>query len=217
MTQVAMALWHGQLEHDRKVRLPLCVVLPTKGSRVTQLAPAECASKRRGHRRGLTGDGVTQRDVVGGQSRGDADAHRERPQNSLEIFAILAVMAAFDLTSTHVCLSPQGSASTIEVTPEFWATIGERADLREGRLVAVFESDADWPHWEMHPAGDELLVLLSGKMTIVLEEGGLEHMLELPAGSSCLVPRGVWHRAIVPVPSRLLAITYGRGTEHRAR
>ena len=130
-------------------------------------------------------------------------------------------MAAFDPASIYVCLSADGAASRLEVTPDFWATIDERKDLLEGRLVAVFESTADWPHWEMHPHGEEVLVLLSGKMTMVFEghreEESGERNVELREGRACIVPRGQWHRAIVHTPSKLLAITYGRGTEHRPR
>jgi hypothetical protein len=39
-----------------------------------------------------------------------------------------------------------------------------------GRLVTVFEMAEDWTTWEMHPEGEELLVLLSGAMTLVLDE-----------------------------------------------
>jgi hypothetical protein len=31
-------------------------------------------------------------------------------------------------------------------------------------LVATFAFDADWPTWERHPAGDELVCLLSGEV-----------------------------------------------------
>jgi mannose-6-phosphate isomerase-like protein (cupin superfamily) len=134
-------------------------------------------------------------------------------------------MSSFDLASTYVCLSPSGAASTIEVTPEFWTTVDERDDLAEGRLVSAFHCDADWPHWEMHPHGEEVLVLLSGRMTMVFEEGGdgtrgraiKERNVALEEGRACVVPRGSWHRAVVHVPGKLLAITYGRGTEHRDR
>ncbi len=126
-------------------------------------------------------------------------------------------MHSLDLDSTYVCLSPDGAAALIEVTPDFWNTIDDRDDLNEGRLVAVFESRGDWQHWEMHPHGEELLVLLSGSMTMIFEMDGKEQRVELLEGRACIVPRGTWHRAVVPVPSRLLAITYGRGTEHRAR
>jgi mannose-6-phosphate isomerase-like protein (cupin superfamily) len=125
--------------------------------------------------------------------------------------------ASFDPASTYVCLAPSGSASRIEVTPEFWSTIDARDDLTEGRLVAVFGCAADWPHWEMHPHGEEVLVLLSGKITMIFEEAGVERDVELQPGRACIVPRGIWHRATVAVAGQLLAITYGRGTEHRAR
>jgi mannose-6-phosphate isomerase-like protein (cupin superfamily) len=124
-------------------------------------------------------------------------------------------MSSFDPESTYVCLSPSGDASTIEVTPEFWTTIDKRSELAEGRLVAVFGCDKDWPHWEMHPHGEEVLVLLSGKMTMIFEERGKDRKVDLHQGLACIVPRGIWHRALVAVPSKLLAITYGRGTEHR--
>ena len=129
---------------------------------------------------------------------------------------------SFDLTSTYVCLSPDGAASSFEVTPDFWGTVDERADLNEGRLVAVFESATDWPQWEMHPEGEEILVLLSGRMTLIFDAGGKDagdeaQPIELTPGRACIIPRGAWHRARVPVPSRLLAITHGRGTQHRAR
>jgi mannose-6-phosphate isomerase-like protein (cupin superfamily) len=126
-------------------------------------------------------------------------------------------MSSFDPASTYACLAPSGAASTIEVTPEFWTSIDGRDDLHEGRLVAAFACDADWPHWEMHPHGEEVLVLLSGKLTMVFDDGGKERDVVLEAGRACVVPRGTWHRAVVHVPGRLLGITYGRGTEHRAR
>jgi len=126
-------------------------------------------------------------------------------------------MTAFDPSTTYVCLSPSGAASAIEVTPEFWRTIGEREELHEGRLVAVFPCKADWKHWEMHPSGEEVLLLLSGKLTMVFDEAGAERHVELEQGRACIVPRGVWHRVIVQEPAKLLGITYGRGTEHRPR
>jgi len=126
-------------------------------------------------------------------------------------------MSAFDPSTTYVCLSPSGSATTIEVTPDFWPTIDKREGLAEGRLVAAFACKADWPHWEMHPHGEEILVLLSGKLTMVFDEAGGERHVELEEGRACVVPRGTWHRAIVHTPGKLLGITYGRGTEHRDR
>ncbi len=126
-------------------------------------------------------------------------------------------MDAFDPSSTYVCLSPAGTASTLEVTPDFWPTIHKQHGLVEGRLVAAFACETDWAHWEMHPHGEEVLVLLSGKLTMVFQDGQEERHVELEQGRACIVPRGTWHRATVEVPGKMLGITYGRGTEHRAR
>ncbi len=105
----------------------------------------------------------------------------------------------------------------MDVTPDFWSTIATREGLAEGRLVAAFACEADWPRWEMHPHGEEVLVLLSGRLTMVFEEDGGERHVELHKGRACLVPRRTWHRAIVHSPGMLLGITYGRATEHRDR
>jgi mannose-6-phosphate isomerase-like protein (cupin superfamily) len=151
-----------------------------------------------------------------GQAR-PADAAPEPRQPGALSPAPRSEPGSFDLSSRYVCLSPSGGASAIEVTPEFWSTIAEREELREGRLVAVSACDEDWAHWEMHPHGEEVLVLLSGMVTMVFEENGGPRDVELQPGRACIVPSGTWHRATVRVPGRLLAITYGRGTEHRAR
>ncbi|MGH7294559.1 MAG: cupin domain-containing protein [Polyangiaceae bacterium] len=126
-------------------------------------------------------------------------------------------MSSFDPTTTYLCLSPSGAATTMDGGREFWATIGTRTELEDGRLVAACRCDAAWKHWEMHPHGEEVLVLLSGSLTMVFDEGGEERKVALEAGRACVVPRGIWHRAIVDEPGVMLGITYGRGTEHRPR
>ena len=39
-----------------------------------------------------------------------------------------------------------------------------------GRLFAALEMNSDWTNWEMHPAGDEVLVMLQGSATFRFEE-----------------------------------------------
>jgi mannose-6-phosphate isomerase-like protein (cupin superfamily) len=67
---------------------------------------------------------------------------------------------------------------------------------------------------EMHPDGDEILVLWSGAMDVVFEQGGEEIMKSLAPGDAFVVPRGVWHRTVVREPSDLLHITPGH-RKHR--
>ena len=72
------------------------------------------------------------------------------------------------------------------------------------------------PHGgEMHPDGDEVLFLLSGHVSVLLEEGGSERVLDLHPGEAVIVPRAVWHRVVLREPSQILHITPGPGGEHR--
>jgi hypothetical protein len=46
------------------------------------------------------------------------------------------------------------------------------ADGAEGRMVVMNEQAETWPSWERHPAGDELVLLLEGRIT---PGAGTEH------------------------------------------
>lgn len=121
----------------------------------------------------------------------------------------------FDLTSTYVELADGGAGATIAVTEDFWPSLiaGER-QIAE-RLVIASDVTEDMGHWEMHPAGEELLILMSGAVEIVLEVPEGERRVALAAGRACLVPRGTWHRFEVREPGRLVFVTYGEGTQHK--
>jgi mannose-6-phosphate isomerase-like protein (cupin superfamily) len=124
-------------------------------------------------------------------------------------------MTAFDLETTYLSLDGRGGVAVHAVDADFWRTIDANPSLKEN-LVGVYAGDADWPQWEMHPAGDEVLVLLEGRLTMLFEgPEGRESRHEMGPGATLVVPAGVWHRALIPGPTRLLAITYGAGTRHR--
>jgi len=84
-----------------------------------------------------------------------------------------------------------------------------------GRLLSALSMGADWTEWEMHPAGDEILFMLEGKATFLLDLADSLREITLGAGRLLVIPKGVWHTAKVGEPARLLAITAGLGTEHR--
>ena len=123
--------------------------------------------------------------------------------------------AVFDLDSTYLHLQDGPAMSPVPVDEKFWAEIHTRADIQDGRLVMLFHSAEDWGNWEKHPAGDELVYLLSGAVDLILEGPDGETVIELRDRAACIVPSGIWHRAIVHQPSNLLHITRGAGTEHR--
>ena len=123
-------------------------------------------------------------------------------------------MPRLDLEDNYLSLDGQGGLNRHPVEG-FWETIDTNPDVL-GTLVSAFVSEGDWTGWEMHPGGDEVLILLDGRMTMILDEAGAsERRVEMTPGSTCIVPRGAWHRALVPQPSRFIANAYGAGTRHR--
>lgn len=91
-------------------------------------------------------------------------------------------------------------------------------DGNEARLVSMHTFSADWPVWEVHPEGSEVVVCLEGSMTLYQELAG-EHTeaITLRPGEYAINDPGVWHTADVDGHARALFITAGRGTEHRER
>jgi len=89
----------------------------------------------------------------------------------------------------------------------------------DGWLVGTYDMHDDMTHEEMHPHGDELHYLVHGRVDLILapvdEPGGTERTIPMVPGSAAAVPRGVWHRFVVHEPARGLALTAGRGTDHR--
>jgi len=122
---------------------------------------------------------------------------------------------AFTLDRIYIHLKPDERALAMEGGAAFWAGIEERRDLDQGRLMGISNQSADWDHWERHPAGEEVLTLLSGEMELVLDLPGGEQRTLLVPGQTCVVPCGAWHRGIVRKPGQLLFVTPGAGTEHR--
>jgi mannose-6-phosphate isomerase-like protein (cupin superfamily) len=86
----------------------------------------------------------------------------------------------------------------------------------DGWLVTRYEMPESMDSAEMHPDGDELHYLVSGALDLVLEHDDRAHeTIAIEAGESAMVARGVWHRFVVREPAVGVAITFGRGTQHR--
>lgn len=128
----------------------------------------------------------------------------------------------FDLSDTHVHLGAGSRVIPIpgwEWSKEFLDRYEDRyrSEGGEGRLVMVGSQESSWTSWERHPAGDELLVVLSGKMTLVRETRGGHERVKVSAGEAAVNPRGVWHTADIEEAVTALFITPGIGTEHKPR
>jgi len=131
--------------------------------------------------------------------------------------ADLEVFVSFDPAETYVHLTAAGSAEPVPGGERFWSLPEAELDRFDGGwLITEFECASDWPNWEMHPDADEFVYLLSGAAVLLLEEPGGVREVPLFGRAAVVVPRGIWHTAKVSEPSRMLFVTRGRGTEHRA-
>ena len=130
-----------------------------------------------------------------------------------------------DLAENYLLLEPDGASALLPGGGDFWSQLmsGQVTDpgiqrllaSENGRLLSALPMSADWTNWEMHPAGDEILFMLEGKATFVLEFADGLREVALDAGRLLVIPKGVWHTAKVSEPGRLLAITAGSGSQHR--
>ena len=122
-------------------------------------------------------------------------------RNSLETFAVL---------------QPDLAVRAVEVSPGLYADLDrDYSGFKDHVLVASHEFFADWPTWERHPAGDEIVMLMSGSATLVLRTGsGDESVVLDEPGAYVVVPRNTWHTARVTATARMLFVTPGEGTEN---
>jgi mannose-6-phosphate isomerase-like protein (cupin superfamily) len=130
------------------------------------------------------------------------------------------VAEPFDLSTTYVHLGLGATATPLpdfEWSPTYLEGYERRfqSDGKEGRLVIVSPQRDTWDFWERHPAGEEVVVLLTGRVDMVQELDGKEVATPLHAGEAIINPTGVWHRTVVLEPGSALFITPGIGTEHR--
>jgi hypothetical protein len=128
---------------------------------------------------------------------------------------------AFNLLSTFVQLergtAGHARATAIPLTRRFWSQLGSGKRRLNGRLMGMVRRARDSDHWEVHPAGDELLLRLSGEMEVVLRTGSRRKHVKLGARSPCcIVPKGIWHTLLVRKPGALLFVTPGKGTRVRS-
>jgi quercetin dioxygenase-like cupin family protein len=129
---------------------------------------------------------------------------------------------AIDLRTTPVHLGLGSTAKPVEGfawDPEALQAYSSAvaADGAEGRMVMIFDGDGPGDHWESHPAGDELVVCLSGSVTVTRDVDGIPDRILLGPGEATVNPAGVWHAVDMEGPTSILAITATLGTDHRPR
>jgi mannose-6-phosphate isomerase-like protein (cupin superfamily) len=122
----------------------------------------------------------------------------------------------FDLARTFLHLGDGGAAEPIEITPAFWS--GASAQDHARVLGAVdFRSARDLHSTmqEMHPEVDEVLLVVSGAIDVLVDRGDGEHTIALSSGQVAIVPRGVWHRLVMRKPGRLVFVNNRKSIQSR--
>ncbi len=83
--------------------------------------------------------------------------------------------------------------------------------------VGIQRVTEDAPHGgEMHPDGDEILYVISGRFRVI-GDSEPDAPVELGPGDGCVVPRGEWHQVMVVEPGELVNVTPGPRGDHRPR
>src|SRR5258705_11240699 len=109
-----------------------------------------------------------------------------------------------DIAKTFLHLRNGGDAAPVKVTASFWRATEQREGFVLGAVDFATPRDLHSSHAEMHPEADEVLLLVSGALDVVLEDGDGQKTLALAAGQAAIVPRGVWHHLVMREPGRLV-------------
>ena len=85
----------------------------------------------------------------------------------------------------------------------------------DGVTIGIASMADNAPHGgEMHPDGDEVLYLISGRVNVVFEDPAFKD-IEMRPGDGLIVPKGVWHRVDILEPCQIMYATPGPDGEYR--
>ncbi len=111
------------------------------------------------------------------------------------------------------------AVNTIGLSRDLSASLGPlRPDppvAVDGMTIGIATMTENSPHnGEMHPDGDEVLYLISGRVRVTIETDPVEELIVEP-GDGLIVPKGVWHRVDVLEPCQIMYATPGPRGEYR--
>ncbi|WP_448549366.1 cupin domain-containing protein [Thalassotalea fusca] len=113
-----------------------------------------------------------------------------------------------DLTKATLLIKNDNSVHSGEIEP--WASSDSK-----GMTVGLATMEGSAPHnGERHNDGDEIIIVVSGKITIESDSNPAS-CLELRSGDSCIIRKGEWHKVNVIEKAQLVYITPSFNNEHR--
>ena len=121
------------------------------------------------------------------------------------------------INQEFVVLNPDKEATTEQCDATLYQRLNQRyGDFKGHELISCHEFSEDWSTWEIHPHGDEIVLLISGEVTFVLQLESGEELINLNReGEYLVVPKNIWHTARIKQKAKLLFITPGQETSHR--
>ena len=120
----------------------------------------------------------------------------------------MSKMKGFNPKNQTVAINRDLTAETMPASPDPAIPV-------DGYTFGVASMSENSPHdGEMHPDGDEVLYLISGKVRVTLETDPVQELDMLP-GDGMIVPKGIWHRVDIVEPSQIVYLTPGPGGEYR--
>jgi mannose-6-phosphate isomerase-like protein (cupin superfamily) len=116
-----------------------------------------------------------------------------RPPSIVDLKAELAKLTMFRRSPDSTMADRKGS-------------VAQLATYRDGPLLAIKASGKD--HWERHLAGDELIHILDGSVTLeIVCDDGPPKSFPLRTGTVAVIPQGAWHRFISSEGATQMAAT----------
>jgi len=121
-----------------------------------------------------------------------------------------------DLNKTRLVYTPDGAALARPVTASFYEALDTDFDGFAGHiLVSQHRFEETWSAWEIHPNGDETVIMVDGDMDFVLWIDGTERLIRMTeSGTYIVVPKGTWHTARPRRATSMVFLTPGEGTRH---
>ena len=122
------------------------------------------------------------------------------------------------IMDTFAVLQPDLAVKPVPLSPTLYPDLDKNFNgFANHVLVSVHEFSEPWATWERHPVGDEIVMLLSGEVRMSMRIASSNQTVVLKeAGSYLIVPKDTWHTASPVLPTRLLFVTPGQGTENKS-
>ena len=122
------------------------------------------------------------------------------------------------IDTNFVVMNERFNAEIVPVTDELYANLDATFGAFAGHsLISCYTFKSDWPTWEVHPHGDEFVILLDGEIELVLggDTAADDEVVRLQSpGDFVIVPRNTWHTGRVSRSAKCLFVTPGEGTEN---